>query len=339
MDVARVYQELLPDAAPAGADVFRTHRLDEAQDFVARMFVTHGLAARADASPRAVSVGRAYMGPVAMHAMDYGRQVRITPKALEDFYLIQIPVTGSACIEHGSHRFDIGSGEASLLPAADPIAMTWAADCRHLVVQVDRVTLEREAALLMDAPLRGKLDFDVRLRWADPRMGSVRGAASALYEASRSVLGLPGSAHAQETLCRAFCQLLLLSQPGSHFEQIRSPRTNAITPGQVRRAEEYIRQHLTQPIGIEEIARAAGVSTRCLFDNFRRFRGSTPMQYVRERRMEAVRRDLESAGPQDSVTAIATRWGFTQLGRFSAEYRLRFGENPSLTLQRARPAH
>lgn len=339
MDVARVYRELLPDATARGADVFRTHRLDEAQDFVARMFVSHGLAARSAVSPRPVAVGRAYMGPVAMHAMDYGREVRITPKALEEFYLIQVPVTGSACIDHGRRRVEIGCGEASLLPAVDPIEMSWAADCRHLVIQVDRSALEREAALLMDEPLRETLDFDVRVRWADPGMSSLRAAASALHETWKHSHALPASGSAQETLARAFCQLLLLSQPGSHLERLRSPRTPRITPRQVRKAEEFIRQHLAQPIGIEEIARAAGVSPRCLFDNFRNFRGLTPMQYVRERRMEAVRHDLERAGPGDSVTAVATRWGFTQLGRFSADYRLRFGENPSLTLQRARPAH
>jgi hypothetical protein len=29
------------------------------------------------------------------------------------------------------------------------------------------------------------------------------------------------------------------------------------------------------------------------------------------------------------------RWGFTHMGRFSVEYRLRFGESPSQTLSRA----
>jgi len=35
------------------------------------------------------------------------------------------------------------------------------------------------------------------------------------------------------------------------------------------------------------------------------------------------------------VTEIATQWGFTHMGRFSIEYRLRFGESPSETLSRS----
>ena len=41
------------------------------------------------------------------------------------------------------------------------------------------------------------------------------------------------------------------------------------------------------------------------------------------------------AQPGESVTEIAMQWGFTHMGRFSIEYRRRFGESPSETLSRA----
>ena len=49
--------------------------------------------------------------------------------------------------------------------------------------------------------------------------------------------------------------------------------------------------------------------------------------------MNAARRELRDASPgSTTVTRVATRWGFTELGRFAGEYRAMFGELPSETL-------
>jgi AraC family ethanolamine operon transcriptional activator len=40
-----------------------------------------------------------------------------------------------------------------------------------------------------------------------------------------------------------------------------------------------------------------------------------------------------------TVTKIATRLGFRELGRFSVEYREMFGESPSATLRQALREH
>jgi transcriptional regulator GlxA family with amidase domain len=59
----------------------------------------------------------------------------------------------------------------------------------------------------------------------------------------------------------------------------------------------------------------------------------TPMTYLRRVRLERARQDLqENSG---SVSDIANRWGFSNLGRFSHAYREQFGETPSATLRKA----
>jgi transcriptional regulator GlxA family with amidase domain len=59
------------------------------------------------------------------------------------------------------------------------------------------------------------------------------------------------------------------------------------------------------------------------------------MVAVRRTRLERVRLDLLTAGPGDSVTDIAMRWGFFHLGRFSSIYASHFGELPSATRRRS----
>ena len=57
------------------------------------------------------------------------------------------------------------------------------------------------------------------------------------------------------------------------------------------------------------------------------------------RRLNLVRRVLRELGPADTtVSRVAGRHGFTELGRFAGEYRALFGESPSETLRTYYPA-
>lgn len=104
----------------------------------------------------------------------------------------------------------------------------------------------------------------------------------------------------------------------------------------VRRARQYIGAHLDDAMTVGDVAAAAGVAHRTLYKHFHDVRGISPMRYARECRFAEVRQALLQAGPQDSVTTIAVQWGFCHLGRFSVEYRKRYGETPSQTLRRGR---
>jgi AraC-like DNA-binding protein len=58
------------------------------------------------------------------------------------------------------------------------------------------------------------------------------------------------------------------------------------------------------------------------------------MVYLKKYRLNAVRREILEHGSARNISEIALGWGFTHLGRFSAEYRKLFNEAPSATLQR-----
>ncbi|WP_207406141.1 helix-turn-helix transcriptional regulator [Rathayibacter sp. SD072] len=89
------------------------------------------------------------------------------------------------------------------------------------------------------------------------------------------------------------------------------------------------------PIGPIEIAGAAHLSVRGTQVAFQRLLGTTPLQYLRDERLDRVRTDLRLADPvRATVADIARGWGFGHLGRFSSAYAARFGEYPSETLAR-----
>ncbi len=104
----------------------------------------------------------------------------------------------------------------------------------------------------------------------------------------------------------------------------------------VKRASQYIGAHLDDAMTMGDVAAAAGVAHRTLYKHFHDARGISPMRYARDCRFAQAREALLQAGPQGCVTTIAVQWGFCHLGRFSVEYRKRYGERPSETLRRGR---
>jgi AraC-like DNA-binding protein len=92
----------------------------------------------------------------------------------------------------------------------------------------------------------------------------------------------------------------------------------------------------SEPIlGIADICAALGVSERMLRECCNSHFGMAPSSYLRLRRIQRVHRALRSETPRaHSVSAVAKRHGFHDLGRFAANYRALYGELPSATLRR-----
>ncbi|MFG1992418.1 AraC family transcriptional regulator [Actinoplanes sp. NPDC048988] len=108
-----------------------------------------------------------------------------------------------------------------------------------------------------------------------------------------------------------------------------------IGPASLHRAVDYMHAHAAEPITVAQVADVAGISIRALQQAFIRHHGRTPTAYLRHLRLERAHLDLRAADPAygDSVTAIARRWGFAHLSKFSAAYRDRYGVSPSITLR------
>lgn len=105
------------------------------------------------------------------------------------------------------------------------------------------------------------------------------------------------------------------------------------SPATLRRAVTFIDEHAHEDITTADIAAAAYVTIRAVQLAFRRHLNCTPTAYLRRVRLDRAHRQLMAADPQrESVTAVAYRWGFTNLSRFAATYREAYGTLPSRTL-------
>jgi len=103
----------------------------------------------------------------------------------------------------------------------------------------------------------------------------------------------------------------------------------------VRRAIDFA-DSICGPIRISELSVALNASPRTLEIAFSRIMGVGPHAFFRKRRMNRARMMLLKADSRESrVTEIAEALGFSELGRFSVQYRELFGESPSETLRRS----
>jgi len=103
--------------------------------------------------------------------------------------------------------------------------------------------------------------------------------------------------------------------------------------GPLEIAEAYILNHLGEQITLADLVTVSDTSGSSLLRAFRIHRGTTPMKYVKQLRLESAQRTLLAAKTDaTTVTRVAMDNGFSQLGRFSADYRRAFGELPSETL-------
>jgi AraC-like DNA-binding protein len=116
----------------------------------------------------------------------------------------------------------------------------------------------------------------------------------------------------------------------------RGPKPLTISPTRARvakQAQEYIEEHYDGTVRIEDLCRVTGVGVRTLQRCFREYFDVTISEFLKTERLNSAHRSLGASQSDNSTVAeIAMQHGFTHLGRFSVEFRKRFGESPRTTL-------
>jgi AraC-like DNA-binding protein len=103
----------------------------------------------------------------------------------------------------------------------------------------------------------------------------------------------------------------------------------------IARFENFLAARQYEPVYLPEMCNAISVAERTLRTCCHEYLGMGPARYLWLRRMHMARRTLLRADPQAAtVTEVATKYGFWELGRFSVQYRALFGELPSVSLHR-----
>jgi AraC-like DNA-binding protein len=322
---------------PDAALVMASDDFDVIRHDVSRIFKPHLLHLRGPSADLHGHLHRLRLGATSLIRLEYGAEVEIDPDRLDDFFCVQIPVSGLASIWHGGRRFDSSARTASLISPTVPVHMRWHAGNAQVCLRFERYLVEQHCAAHLGHPLDRPLEFVPELR-LDTDAGRyllrlIRiFADEVIHTAQPDRTPLLANEHAAAQFSSVLLNALLYGQRSNVSDALERLSTS-VAPRFVRRAEEYVRRHYAEALSIERIAVNSGVSARTLFSGFRDFRHITPMEYLRRIRLEKVREALQQGDISviGGVQKIAVQCGFVHLGRFAAHYRLQYGEYPSET--------
>jgi len=276
----------------------RSDRLDELRDSVQEVTIAHEVRRRRGQPDGAAS--RASVGAVNVVFVQYGADVVVDAFPTRSRFTATVPlgpmgVTMGPAVRDATMRagFALSADEHTVM-RPDPLAGA-------LVLATGMGRLEEQLVTMTGTPAR------TRLRFLDPDQG----------DPPRGGRGPPG-------------WRVPWPPPGP----AALPGAPPVAPTTaVDRAMEWIEDHLDEPLTVSDVAAAAGLSTRQLQEVFRRQRGVSPMEVVRDLRLTRAHAQLRGS---TSVGDVAHACGFGHLSRFASAYRDRFGELPSETLQRRR---
>ena len=98
------------------------------------------------------------------------------------------------------------------------------------------------------------------------------------------------------------------------------------TLAHLRRARDLADRQYAQPLDLEGLAAAAGLSKYHFLRLFKATYGLTPAEYVSQRRIERAQDLLRATNL--TVTEVCHAVGFSSLGSFSSRFRALVGESP-----------
>lgn len=116
---------------------------------------------------------------------------------------------------------------------------------------------------------------------------------------------------------------LIISDQGARLRQIAM---NGSQTQQIARAIDWLRQHYSAPLRVQELARTVNMSVSSLHHHFKAITAMSPLQYQKLLRLQEARRLLLTE--QCDAASAAHRVGYESPSQFSREYSRFYGAPP-----------
>ncbi|WP_164546513.1 AraC family transcriptional regulator [Corynebacterium hylobatis] len=301
----------------------RSTCLKEMQAAVARAYFPHELQKLGrEASPGFVRT--LDLGPLTLGKIRWGADIALDCDYAEDAYEVNIVLSGHLSWTRGSRSWSAGPGEAAVfLPGKRSTITHWDADATVLGIKIGRAALHQH--LPAGSAVAGSFEetmppsLDLRTEQGRSWVNFIRSTAGHVIS-DPVATALPAVRDSMVASIAAPMAVFL------------SPAEASAPPGpyMIRRVRHAVEQDPSRRWTLDDLAAVSGVGRRRLQQVFREYVGVSPTAWLLRVRLDRAHQLLAApSGGGGSVSEVAYACGFNHLGRFSQEFRGRFGCTPS----------
>ena len=232
------------------------------------------------------------------------------------FYYFLKPLRSDVVVDGKVRKVVFRAGEGRVTPAGRPVSFRWTGEVQILILGFEPWFFERVAAELgATTALHG--EANVRKLPADhPACALMRALAGELDAA-------PGAPTIAEGISRAIAVHLL-----REYQQFPARKPADVAPPvAVLRAVELMRRRIAEPISLDELAHAAGLSPFHFARQFKTATGHPPHDYLIRLRVDRAQ-ELIRTERGWTMAAVAQDAGFADQSHMARHFKRVLGVTP-----------
>ncbi|MBK5529213.1 AraC family transcriptional regulator [Pseudomonas sp. TH08] len=262
---------------------------------------------------------------VSFRRMHYYGDFSVSFPNPQDEITFVIPTAGKVVFNHSTES--VGAAQIGLaIDKAEIRSMHFVDNHAQHGISINRNQLTERLSTLLGKPILQKIAFEPAV---DLNTAAFQGIKALIDLATGSEFDLLINTGTlmPSRLREMLIDAVLEAWPHNFTEALCRPEP-LIAPRHVKLAVEFIQAHPEQLVGGVELARLSNVSQRALQEGFRRFVGTSIVAYQRQVRLQRAYEALAQRHA-NSVTEVALRFGFSNVGRFCQYFQNAYGVSPA----------
>jgi AraC-like DNA-binding protein len=244
---------------------------------------------------------------------------------------VGITVSGQKRVALGEEVFDYSAGQSLLTTADLPVVthITHASAAQPfmgLMLRLDpRAIVQAAAEMALPQPAK---DFSYRAMSLGDLDPTLLGAVTRLIQLLDEPRLMPQLAPLLQR------EILVRLLAGRHGPQLQRLVAVGSPSQQVVQSMAWLKMNFTQPVLADDLAASVHMSPSTFRQHFRAVAGMSPMQYLKQLRLQEARQLMLNQGIDAGTAGV--RVGYESASQFSREYARLFGAPPLRDIRRMR---